>query len=122
MTADEFGPVCTNPACADEIARLNELVTRMDNDNAELNGRYQDLGAYITEEPAATDDVALITADELQVGHVTRYGLVTKIHHKSAGIVDVAIAEDGARTFKPADQVLVYGDARPLHHAFTTNA
>lgn len=41
MDADEFGPVCDNPACADQITKLNEQITELQNVNAELNGRLQ---------------------------------------------------------------------------------
>lgn len=48
---DEFGPVCTNPACADEMARLNARIDQLDNDNADLNGRVRDLGDQLVAEP-----------------------------------------------------------------------
>lgn len=44
---DDFGPVCDNPACADEIRVLTEQITALENDNADLNGRVQDLGDYV---------------------------------------------------------------------------
>lgn len=40
---DQF-PVCDDPACAEKIRTLTEQVTALDNENADLNGRVQDLG------------------------------------------------------------------------------
>lgn len=35
--------VCADPACADKIQRLTEQVTKLENDNADLNGQLQDI-------------------------------------------------------------------------------
>lgn len=40
---DDFGPVCDNPACVEQIKRLNEQITRMDTELANARGEAADL-------------------------------------------------------------------------------